>query len=63
MLLVRCPSALLLALPFAPLAAAQKQEPAPIELEVDASDAPRHLLHARLVIPATPGPLTLSYPK
>jgi predicted metalloprotease with PDZ domain len=35
----------------------------PIELSVDATDAPRKLLHARLVIPAKPGPLTLYYPK
>lgn len=35
----------------------------PIELSVDASEAPRRLLHARLVIPAAPGPLTLYYPK
>ena len=34
-----------------------------IELSVDATEAPRKLLHARLVIPATPGPLTLYYPK
>src|SRR3954447_23062573 len=32
-------------------------------LSVDASEAPRKLLHARLVIPAVPGPLTLCYPK
>src|SRR5207237_2469722 len=30
---------------------------------VGASGAPRKLLDARLVIPATPGPLTLYYPK
>jgi predicted metalloprotease with PDZ domain len=35
----------------------------PIELSVDATEAPRKLLHARLVIPAKPGPLTLYYPK
>ena len=35
----------------------------PIELSVDATEAPRKLLHARLVIPATPGPLTLYYPQ
>jgi predicted metalloprotease with PDZ domain len=38
-------------------------EPAPIKLEVDATDAPRNLLHARLLIPAQPGKLTLRYPK
>jgi predicted metalloprotease with PDZ domain len=35
----------------------------PIVLTVDATQAPRKLLHARLVIPATPGPMTLYYPK
>ena len=35
----------------------------PIKLEVDATDAPRKILHARLRIPAQPGPLTLLYPK
>jgi predicted metalloprotease with PDZ domain len=35
----------------------------PIELTLDATQAPRKLLHARLVIPAEPGPLTLYYPK
>jgi predicted metalloprotease with PDZ domain len=34
-----------------------------IHLSVDASDAPRKILHARLKIPATPGTLTLYYPK
>jgi predicted metalloprotease with PDZ domain len=34
-----------------------------IELHLDASDAPRRLLKAHLVIPAQPGPLTLFYPK
>jgi predicted metalloprotease with PDZ domain len=32
-------------------------------LEVDATDAPRNLLHARLHIPVAAGPLTLVYPK
>ncbi|MHC4400575.1 MAG: M61 family metallopeptidase [Planctomycetota bacterium] len=35
----------------------------PIELAVDASEAPRRILHARLAIPATPGAITLLYPK
>ena len=35
----------------------------PIKLDVDATDAPRNLLHARLHIPAQPGKLTLFYPK
>jgi predicted metalloprotease with PDZ domain len=36
---------------------------APITIRVDAADAPSHLLHAHLSIPATPGPLALFYPK
>ncbi len=32
-------------------------------LHVDLTDAPRHLLHARLQIPVTAGPLTLEYPQ
>lgn len=32
-------------------------------LDVDARDAPRKIFHARLTIPARPGPLTLLYPK
>jgi predicted metalloprotease with PDZ domain len=32
-------------------------------LQVDATDAPRNILHATLTIPVTPGPLTLVYPK
>jgi predicted metalloprotease with PDZ domain len=37
--------------------------PRPMELAVDATDAPRGMFHSRLVIPAGPGPLTLAYPK
>ena len=36
---------------------------ATITLKVDATAAPRNLLHAELHIPASPGPLTLVYPK
>ena len=36
---------------------------APITLRVDATEAPRKIYHAELNIPATPGPLTLFYPK
>src|ERR1041385_9394462 len=32
-------------------------------LSVDATDAPRNILHATLTIPVAPGPLTLVYPK
>ena len=35
----------------------------PITIALDATDAPRKILHARLNIPARPGPLTLFYPK
>ena len=35
----------------------------PIALAVDATEAPRRILHARLTIPAAPGPLALVYPK
>ena len=38
-------------------------ETAPIKLDVDATDAARNILHARLHIPASPGQLTLFYPK
>src|SRR4051794_41135993 len=43
--------------------AAPAAETTPIRLEVDAREAPRKILHAKLVIPAAPGPLTLLYPK
>ncbi len=36
---------------------------AEIKLRVDATDAPRHILHAAMNIPAKPGPMTLLYPK
>jgi predicted metalloprotease with PDZ domain len=42
--------------------AAQSQL-APIRLFVDETAAPQKILHASLVIPAAPGPLTLFYPK
>jgi len=44
--------------------AAQKKQNAPvITVAVDATEAPRKIFHARLVIPVTPGPLTFFYPK
>src|SRR5207237_7750564 len=55
---VLIPAVLILA--AAPMRAA---DPRPIEISVDATDAPRKLYRARLVIPAKPGPLTLNYPK
>src|SRR4051812_36637670 len=36
---------------------------APMTLDVDATELPRKILHAKLVIPAKPGPLKLFYPK
>jgi predicted metalloprotease with PDZ domain len=36
---------------------------APITVAVDATEAPRGIFHARLVMPVAPGPLTLLYPK
>ena len=38
-------------------------ETAPVKLDVDATEAARGILHARLHIPASPGALTLYYPK
>src|SRR5262245_11127057 len=51
-------TAVLLALNLAGTAAAQTAT-----VELDAREAPRHVLHAHLVLPAQPGPLTLLYPK
>jgi len=34
-----------------------------VKLSVDATEAPRKIFHAKLEIPATPGTLTLFYPK
>jgi predicted metalloprotease with PDZ domain len=52
---------LLIALVTIPAAAAAPA--GPIQLFVDATDAPRNIFHARLLIPAAPGDLTLVYPK
>jgi predicted metalloprotease with PDZ domain len=43
-------------------ALAWAQQP-PIQLNIDASEAPRRLLRAHLQIPVTPGPVSLLYPK
>ncbi len=48
---------------FACACAASLPAAGPIRLEVDAREAPRKLFHARMTIPASPGPLTLLYPK
>ena len=45
------------------LAASAPGQTAPIRLEVDATEATRCVLHARLQIWVHPGPLTLLYPK
>ena len=44
-------------------AAAAAAQRAAIRLDVDATDAPRKMLHAHLVFPAQPGKVTLLYPK
>jgi predicted metalloprotease with PDZ domain len=51
------------ALLFAMSPAAAAPSPRPLELTVDATEAPRGIFHSRLTIPAAPGPLTLAYPK
>ena len=43
--------------------AAAKPAAPTITLSVDASEAPRKIFHAKLTIPASPGALTLYYPK
>ena len=53
-------AAVTLALLSIPLLATGAQR---MQLEVDAREAPRRVLHARLTIPVAPGPLTLVYPK
>ena len=35
----------------------------PIRLQVDATDAPRRLIHVQMTMPAKPGPMTLLYPE
>jgi predicted metalloprotease with PDZ domain len=39
------------------------QSSPPVQLSVDAREAPRGVWHARMSLPALPGPLTLVYPK
>jgi predicted metalloprotease with PDZ domain len=43
--------------------AVAKSSPPTITISVDASEAPRKIFHAQLSIPASPGTLTLYYPK
>jgi predicted metalloprotease with PDZ domain len=59
----RAALALFLAIAALPPDARAAGRQRPIEIQVDASEAPRRLFHARLEIPCRPGPLTLLYPK
>ncbi len=43
--------------------ASPKPAPPTVMLSVDATEAPRKIFHAKLTIPASPGTLTLYYPK
>ena len=52
----------LLTLQLASQASAQSKAPT-VKISVDASEAPRKIFHAKLSIPASPGTLTLYYPK
>jgi predicted metalloprotease with PDZ domain len=49
--------------PRAAPAATATSTPTPLTLVLDAREAPRRILRARMTIPAAPGPLTLVYPK
>src|SRR5436309_1716979 len=51
---------ILLAALLLPLLNAQNSA---VKVSVDASDAPRRLMHVHLTMPAKPGPMTLLYPK
>jgi predicted metalloprotease with PDZ domain len=48
---------------LAAAAIANAQSSSTIRLQVDATQAPQKILHARLEIPVRPGPLTLYYPE
>ena len=56
-------AAAMLALVSWPCAARARTTQPPILLSVDATEAPRRILHAKLHIPAATGRLTLLYPK
>src|ERR1700739_378887 len=45
------------------LASAEAATPGPIKILVDATQVSQRILHAKLVFPVRPGPLTLYYPK
>jgi hypothetical protein len=53
----------ILAVSASALAATSPATPPTITIAVDATTAPRKIFHATLKIPATPGDLTLYYPK
>ncbi len=57
---MKCAGAALAAAVGSAMAVAQSP---PITLSVDLTDAPRKILHATEVMPVTPGPLTVVYPK
>src|ERR1700693_5613837 len=61
--LLTCVAVLGLALGIEPTPAAAETSSVPIILEVDASEAPQRIYHARLEIPVQAGPLVLYYPK
>jgi predicted metalloprotease with PDZ domain len=48
---------------LAPAQTASAQNALSERLTVDATDAPRNIMHATVTIPVTPGPFTLVYPK
>src|SRR5437660_4227460 len=49
--------------PLIPASLHAAAAPPHINIALDATDAPRKILHAQLTIPATAGTLTLFYPK
>lgn len=50
-------------LPFLALAASSLSAQSAIQLNVDATDAPRRLFHVQMTLPAKPGAMTLLYPE
>jgi predicted metalloprotease with PDZ domain len=58
-----CTAAVLFALVFSGVVAAATGPAPQLALAIDATQAPRKIFHAQLTIPATPGTLTLYYPK
>jgi predicted metalloprotease with PDZ domain len=56
-------TSILLIVAWARTEAGTLQKSPPIQLDVDASEAPRTIYHAKIVIPVEAGPLTLYFPK